>query len=532
MKLRSFAASKATVLSSALVLALGATFFTSAASAQTVRASMQSPLRVMDPIVNTATITRAHAFMIYDTLLATDANFEIQPQMAEKWEVSDDGKRYVFTLRDGLKWHDGGTVTAEDCVASFKRWSAADATGQLLSAMIDSVNVVDDKSFEVLLKEPTTLILDAFSSMGVRVNFIMPKRIAETPPSESIKEHIGSGPFRMVMDEFKPGLKAVYEKFADYVPRKEEPSWAAGGKVVNVDRVEWIAMPDQMTSINALLNNEIDYVEQVPFDLLPLVEGNDDFVVTALDKLGYWTYYRLNHLHPPFDNKLVRQAAMQAIGQESVLQAMIGDPKYYQTCEAVFGCGTPYADSYGKDIIIPANPEKSKELLKEAGYDGTPIVVMHPTDNPLAQAQPVVISDALRAGGFKVDMQTMDWQTLISRRTNQRPPSDGGWHVFVSYSAVANTLDPLRSHVVAADGVKSWFGWPNVPETGVLRNAFARAGSEEERKEITKKLQKIMVDEVIIGPLGQYVSNTAYSKKISGVLEASLPLFWNISKSN
>lgn len=501
------------------------------AAAQTITAAMQSPLRLLDPIISTAWITRTHAFMIYDTLLATDANFKIQPQMAEKWVVSDDGKTYTFTLRDGLKWHDGVPVKPEDCIASFKRWAQLDGMGQVLLPMVAGMKVIDGKTFQVSLTEPNTLVLNAFSSMGTRVNFMMPKRIAETPPTQALKEYIGSGPFKFSTTEFKPGLKVVYEKNKDYVPRSEPPSWAAGGKVVKVDRVEWIAMPDQMTTVNALLSGEIDYVEQMPFDLLPMAEGNKDIKIEVLDKLGLWSYYRFNFLYPPFDNKLIRQAAMYAVGQENVLKAMIGNPKYYKTCAAVFGCGTPYESSYGKEMVVPSNIAKAKELLKAANYDGKPVVVLHPSDNPLAETQPVVITAALRAAGFNVDLQTMDWQTLVNRRASQKPPAEGGWNIFVSYSAVVNGLDPISSAQVPANGKKAWFGWPDVPEIEKLRTQFVHASSESERKKITEQLQKIVIDEGVIVPLGKYVSNTAYSKKLDGVLEASIPLFWNIKKA-
>lgn len=508
-----------------------ALFFIAPASAQTITAVMQSGLRVVDPILNTATITRMHAFMIYDTLLATDANFKIQPQMAEKWEVSADGKTYTFTLRNGLKWHDGAPVKSEDCVASIKRWAAVDSRGQMLMTMVDSMKILDDKAFQINLKEPTTLVLDALSSMGVRVAFMMPKRIADTPSNQSINSFIGSGPFKFVTEEFKPGLKVVYEKNKDYVPRSETPSWTAGGKNVYVDRVVWVAMPDQMTPVNALVNGEIDYVEQMPFDLLPMIKGNKDIKTEVFDKLGYWTYARFNHLYAPFDNKLIRQAAMYAVGQKDILKAMIGDPKYYKTCGAVFGCGTPYANSYGSDMVVLSNIEKAKQLLKEANYDGTPVVILHSSDNPLAATQPVVIAAALRKAGFKVDVQAMDWQTLITRRNSQKLPADGGWNIFVSYSAVANTLDPLRSHVIPASGKKAWFGWPDVPEIEVLRTQFAHTSIESGRKKITDQIQKLAIDEGVIDPLGQFVSITAYSKKLSGILEASLPVFWNIKKS-
>src|SRR5881394_3362143 len=99
------------------------------AAGKTVTAVMHSDLRVIDPGFTTAYITRDHGYMVYDTLLATDSNFKIQPQMAD-WKVSDDKLTYTFTLRDGLKWHDGTPVTAEDCVASLKRWAAVDGMGQ------------------------------------------------------------------------------------------------------------------------------------------------------------------------------------------------------------------------------------------------------------------------------------------------------------------------------------------------------------------------------------------------------------------
>jgi peptide/nickel transport system substrate-binding protein len=515
-----------------VAISSAALFAMSPVNAETITAVMQSGLRVMDPIMNTATITRMHAFMIYDTLLATDSHFKIQPQMAEKWEVTNGGKTYTFTLRNGLKWHDGAPVKAEDCVASFKRWAAVDQTGQMLMKMVDNIKIIDDKTFQFNLKEPTTLVLDAFSSMSVRVAFMMPKRIADTPPNQPIKEFIGSGPFKFVASEFKPGLKVVYEKNKDYIPGNEPPSWMAGGKKVYVDRVEWVTMPDQMTPVNALINGEIDYIEQMPFDLLPMIKGNDDIKTTVLDKLGYWTYYRFNFLYPPFNNKLIRQAAMYAVGQENVLKAMIGDPQYYKTCAAVFGCGTPYQNDTGADMIIPPNIEKAKQLLKEAHYDGTPVVVLSSTDNPLAAAQPVVIAAALRKAGFKVDMQAMDWQTLITRRTSQKPPAEGGWNIFVSYSAVANTMDPLRSHVIPANGKKAWFGWPEIPEIETLRDQFLHAPDEAARKKITDQIQKLAIDEGVIVPLGQFVSITAYSKKLSGILEASLPVFWNIKKAD
>jgi peptide/nickel transport system substrate-binding protein len=515
-----------------LVASLSAALlFAAPASAQTVTAVLHSPLRVLDPIITTAYMSRNHGYMVFDTLLATDAKNNIQPQMAEKWTVSADGKTYTFTLRSGLKWHDGPPVKAEDCIPSIKRWAEQDKMGQVLLGLIAEMKVVDDKTFQVILKEPTNLVLRALSKPSGTPAFMMPKRIAETPSSQAIKEQIGSGPFKWVAAEFKPGLKAVYEKNKDYVPRSEPASFTAGGKVVNVERVVWVGMPDHMTAVNALLNGEIDYIEQVPYDLLPMVEGKKDVKTEIIDKVGYQTMYRMNHMYPPFDNKLVRQAAMYAVGQEEVMKALVGNPKYYKTCPALFGCGMPYESAYGKDMVVPSNIEKAKELLKQAGYNGTPVLIMHPTDVNGLSAQPVVIAQALRKAGFTVNLQAMDWQTVVTRRAVSEPPAKGGWNLFSTNWSLLDIQDPLRSPPIATNGKQAWFGWPDVPKVEELRQKFARASSQTELKSLADEIQRISTDEGVAPPLGQYYNVAAYRASLTGVPIEPIPLFWTMKKT-
>lgn len=502
------------------------------AYAQTISAVMQSPLRALDPIVSTAAISNTHGYMIYDTLLGTDAQFNVQPQMADRWEVSNDGKTYTFFLREGLTWHDGSPVTAEDCVASIKRWGSQDVMGQSLMGLITDMAVIDGNSFKVTLEVPTNLILQGLAKIGTRTAFMMPKRIAETPGSEQIKEHIGSGPFRFVEAEFQPGLKVVYEKFDKYVPRSEPASWTAGGKVVKVDRVEWVSMPDQMTTVNALLNDEVDFVENLPYDLMPMVESNKDYEVKFLSPLGLWTYYRFNFLHAPFNNRLVRQAAMYAVGQNDILTALTGDPRLFSNCAAIFGCGTPFASEYGSDIVIEPNIEKAKALLAEAGYKGEPVVILHPTDNAQVTTQPVVIAAALRAAGFTVDLQSMDWQTLTTRRASKSPPSEGGWGIHTTTGPLIGITNPLINQTVATSGEKAWFGWPDFPEIEKLRAEFARTSDQARLKELAEEIQHQVIDEGVVVPLGQFVIPSGFSTKLSGVLESPVAIFWNIEKAN
>jgi peptide/nickel transport system substrate-binding protein len=471
--------------------------------------------------------------MIYDTLLAMDENFKIQPQMAE-YKVSDDKLTYTFTLRDGLKWHDGAPVTAEDCVASLKRWGRVDGMGQKLMDFTASLEATDAKTITLKLKQPYALVLESIGKPSSYVPFMMPKRLADTPPGEQIKEQIGSGPFKFVQAEFQPGVKAVYEKNKDYIPRKEPPSWTAGGKVVKVDRVEWITMADAQTALNALQAGDIDFMEIAGYDILPVLASNPDIKVDVLSKLGFQTIGRMNFLYPPFDNPKVRRAAFMALNQKDVLDALVGNPEYYTICGAVFVCGTPLASDVGAESLIKANGmAEAKKLLAASGYDGTPVVLMAPGDVGTLKAQPIVAAQLLREAGFKVDLQATDWQTVVSRRASQKPPKEGGWNLFFTNFTSADLVNPVGSLLINGKGKEGgWFGWPTDQKLESLRNSFISASSPDEQKKIATEIQEEVYDQVLYIPLGQYLVPSAWRKSLSGVLGGTAtPVFWNIDKS-
>ena len=216
-------------------------------------------LKILDPIWTTAYITRDHGYMVYDTLFANDANLQPKPQMVDKYTASRDKMKWTFTLRDGLRFHDGQPVTAEDCVASLMRWGKRDALGRMLMAATARLAATDKKTFALDLKSPFGIVLEALAKPSSNVPFIMPARLAATPDTEQVKEAIGSGPFKFVKEEWQPGHQVVYARNADYVPRSEPASGAAGGKVVYLDRVVWRYQPDPATAAAAMENNELDY---------------------------------------------------------------------------------------------------------------------------------------------------------------------------------------------------------------------------------------------------------------------------------
>jgi peptide/nickel transport system substrate-binding protein len=503
------------------------------AAGKTITAVMHSDLRVIDPGLTTAYITRDHGYMVYDTLLATDANFKVQPQMAD-WKVSDDKLTYTFTLRDGLKWHDGAPVTAEDCVASLKRWGRNDGMGQKLMDYTASIEATDAKTITLKLKEPYGLVLESIGKPSSLVPFMMPKRLAETPPGKAIAEQIGSGPFKFVTNEFQPGVKAVYEKNPDYVPRKEPASWTSGGKVAKVDRVEWITMPDAQTAVNALQSGDIDFMEIPPYDLLPVLEANADIRIDSLNKFGFQTLGRMNFLLPPFDNVKVRRAALLAMNQKDVLDALVGNDKYYKVCGAFFVCGTPLATEEGAETLLKGSGmAAAKKALAESGYDGTPIVIMAPGDVVTLKAQPIVAAQLLREAGFKVDLQATDWQTVVTRRASQKPVKEGGWNMFFTNWVAADVMNPIANVSIGGRGKNGgWFGWAEDARIEQLKEAFVRASTPEDQKKIAAEIQKEAYDQVIYIPLGQYLGPSAWRKSLSGVLDGpATPIFWNIDKS-
>jgi peptide/nickel transport system substrate-binding protein len=496
----------------------------------TLRVVMHSDLKIVDPIWTTAYIVRNHGYMVYDTLFAMDARGEIKPQMVDKFEVSGDKLTYTLTLRDGLLWHDGKPVTSEDCVASIKRWGAKDSMGQKLLSFVKDFQVVNPKTFKIILKEPTGLVLGALGKPSSNVPFMMPKRVADTDPNTQISEFVGSGPFVFKKEEWKPGDKAVYVKFDKYKPRGEAPSGLAGGKIAKVDRVEWRAIPDHQTAINALLAGELDYIESPPHDLYPVLKADGNVRLTNLNPLGNQYTLRYNTLHKPFDNAKIRQAVMWALNQEDFLKAVIGDPQYYKVCQSIFPCGSPMASTKGFEggLLVESNVARARQLLKEGGYDGTPVILMHSTDLAVLANLAPVAKSLMEKAGLKVEMQSMDWQTLVSRRAKKDPPTAGGWSAFLTSWVAGDILNPVMMGFLNASCDKAMFGWPCDQDMEKIRDQFARETEPAKQKALAEAAQVRLVQYPTHIPLGQWYGAVAVRKNVQGMIEAPVTVFWNV----
>lgn len=291
-------------------------------------------------------------------------------------------------------------------------------------------------------------------------------------------------------------------------------------------------MSDSQTAVNALQSGDIDLIESMPADLIPLLEGDDSVVLEKRAAYGFQTMGRMNFKHPPFDNPDIRRAALMAMSQEPVLAALTGSPEYYTVCGAIFGCGTPFADTTGAGALTAkGDPEAAKALLAKAGYDGTPIVLMQPTDGPTLKAQPVVAAQQLRAAGFNVDMQPMDWQTLVTRRASMEAPANGGWNLFFTNWQLSEVSTPLISPMLNGRGDAGWFGWPADEDLEALKKDFIAAEGPDAQREVARKVQAHALDQVIYIPLGEYNFPQARRAVLNDMLPTPVPVFWNLTKT-
>ena len=498
-----------------------------------LRVVPHSNLAILDPIWTTAYMSRNHGLMIYDTLFGTDENAKIRPQMVESWTESPDHRLWTFKLRKGLEFHDGKPVTGEDVIASLQRWGKRDAMGSALFQFVQKMDSPSPDTFRIFLGEACGFVLEALGKPSSNVPFIMPKRIAETDAFKQIEEHIGSGPYIFKKDEFKPGDKAVYVKNTKYVPRNEPPSGTAGGKQVFVDRVEWnLALRDAQAQVNALKKGEVDIIEALGFDFFEAAKNDPDIQLPKYANLGLQYMARFNHLHKPFDNAKVRQAAIAAMMQEPFLRAQVGVKDLYKSCGSMFVCNTPYGSLAGSDLQMKSNMKKAQELLKASGYDGTPIVIMKPTDLASIQKLPDVAAQLLRQAGFKVDLQAMDWQTLVGRRAKKDAPDKGGWHLFLTAWNVFDVWSPIANPTMDTRGEKSgWFGWASDDKLAALRNEFMRATDDGVKKKLADQIHARAFEIGTHAPLGEYMQPMAARKNISGFFVTNSNIYWNLKKN-
>ena len=486
------------------------------AGARAIRFVPYVDLSLLDPVANTATPTRNHAYLVFDTLYGVDTEFAARPQMVAGHTVENGGLLWRLVLRDGLLFHDGQKVLARDAVASIRRWGARDSFGQALLDATAELTSPDDSTIQFRMRRPFALLPDALAKVSPNMCPIMPERLAGTDPAKPITEMVGSGPFRFVPDERLPGARAVYARFDGYVPRADgTPSISAGPKIAYVDRVEWITIPDAATAAAALQRGEVDWLEAPSPDLVPTLRRNEAVRVEVKDRTGLTPILRFNCIQPPFDNPAIRRAVLRAANQTEFMQAFSTDPSMWHVKLGVFCPDTPMATDVGLDELFgPTDVARGKRELAEAGYRGERVVLMSPTDHPISAPLANVADDLFRRIGLNVDTQAMDSGTMFQRRNSREPVEKGGWSCFPSMVSGINILNPAVADTARGNGLQGWYGWPTSDTLERLHTEWLRASGLDEEKRIAAAMQAEAWREATFIPAGQIYQPVAFLEPV------------------
>jgi peptide/nickel transport system substrate-binding protein len=488
---------------------------------------------VLDPIVSKSYSVRNHALLVFDTLYGVDQNWQPQLQMLEGESVEDGSRTWTLTLREGLRFHDGTPVLARDVVASLQRWARRDALGSILMARTDELSAPSDRSVRFRLKSPLPMFRQVLGKAQPNIPFIMPERLAKTDPATAVTEMVGSGPYRYIASERKPGVLSVYERFDGYAPRTTgTTSLLAGPKVAHFDRVEWHIIPDASTAAAALQRGEVDWWEQVVADYAKPMAGNPKLRVEILDRTGNYLLIRCNFLQPPFNNPKARQAAFAALSQVDVLTAVAGtDRDMWRSGVGFFHPDSPMNSAVGLDRIKePPDLDHARRLLKESGYNGERVLLIPVANHPRAIPTATVVAEAWKKVGFNVDLQPLESSALNSKLSRKDPVDQGGWSAFPDSPAGITAFDPSDSLYMRGHGLNAFAGWPDIPEIERLRTAWFEASDTAAQKAICDQLQAICFETLPYIPLGVSYGATAYQASLTGMLKV-LPLFWNVRRT-
>ncbi len=489
-------------------------------------------LTVLDPIWTASLVTLNHAYAVYDTLYGVAQDLSPRPQMVAGHTVSDDGRVWDFKLRDGLVFHDGEPVLARDAVASMKRWWRRDSFGQLVAEAHESIEAADDKTIRLKLKRAFPHLLVALSRVGALTCFVMPERHANVDAYTQIKEVIGSGPYKWIPSEYNAGSRTAYEKFDKYVPRQEKAERTAGGKVAHFDRITWYTLPDPATAANAMQAGEMDWWEAVPTDLQPMMEKARGVVVQPKDPYNWYGIARFNLLQPPFNNVKLRRALLAAINQEDYMRAAFGDDqRTWRTCAAMMPCGVKYVDEIGKKDMPALNIAAARKLIAESGYNGERTVVLAPMDYVQLGAFGQVTADLMKRLGMNVDFQPVDWGTQIARTASREPVEKGGWSMFHTSGSMPSMLNPALNMYIRGQGQKGWTGWYEKPEIEQMSQEWLSSPTDADQTALFDRMQRTLLDDPPLLPLGQYGVYTVRRSDITGILDGSASYPWNIRRT-
>ena len=487
----------------------------------TLRIVAAGSIQSFDPLWTTASGTGNVSNTILEGLFEYTSDYGIGPLIVESWESGDDNLSWTFKIREGIKFHDGTPLTTEQVQGTLNRQKDRAPILRLVRNEFGAgegefenfFTIEDDLNFSIHLKEGTGLVIDALGPQGFGPRLITAdwydnytaNDSAEGPPN-------GTGPF--IFEEWLPGDRWSATRYEDYSPHPSPANGTSGGHTAYVDRMVYIEVPDQTTRVAALQTREVHIVQEFPAELLSRLEADPE--VALYDNPPFRLLGHFNHVRPPFDNKLARQAMVKAYDNQKALTLATGDPAFTRLCPSLLQCGTKWETSAGSDgFYYSQNLEEAKQLLEEAGVTGARVRLMDPADRQPAHAAAQVSREVLTALGFDVDFQVMDWATMVAQRAR---PDD--WEFFHTWSGVTVRSGPVGHLLFSELQYDAWFN--NYQDTtGMQRDIYsrlARATSEEEQIELNDEFHMHFYEDAIFLQVGEFFSRWAASTEVQGIV--------------
>jgi len=448
---------------------------------------MQS-LQTLDPQSTTAHPTPHVALTIWEGLFAFGKNFEPVPELAESWSSSDDQMTWTINIRQGVKFHNGKELTAEDVKASLERWLLVSPRASGLKIMT-GIDVVGPYSVQLNFSEPIGDVLRRLLADDGSKAVIMPKEIAEASPQNNLTEIVGTGPYQFV--EFRPDELVRVVRFEDYQPIDGPSNYQGGMKNAYVDEIVFMIVPESSTRIAGLEQGDLHIILGLPETEFPRIQADDQMEAIVLQPPGYlWMFF--NHQQGPMTNIKLRQAVMAALDMEIVLRQIKSDPAMWQAFGGLFPPSSSYSTAEGSEgIYNQKDPAKAQQLMQEAGYNNEPIRILAlQTEEALYRAC-VAVAEQLNEAGFNAELLVYDLATWVAKRAE---PTE--YEFFITGGPNTNPLN------FATPFGGTFPGWYSSDRATEIFAQMRVATTDEELKVLVADLQKVVYEDVGIGHLG------------------------------
>ena len=476
----------------------------------TLKVAIMSELPSLDPMFTTATITRNVASHMFEGLFGNDLKFGPQLDLAESYEMSRDGKTASIRLHKGITFHNGKEMTSADVVASLRRFTTFANRGKPVGARLDDIKARDKQTVIMTFTQPTGR-LPLFLAHGEEI--IMPEEIATKYMKEQLREFVGTGPFKFV--EWQPDRFTKLVRFENYAARPGDPDGWVGRKTAHLDELLFLPVPEDSVRADGVITGEYHFGELLNPDSYDSLKSNPN-VDAYIVKPYYWSAIHFNKKQGMFTDLRMRKAFKLAIDLEPGWRASWGKPDFWRLQPAMGSPEMAWYTEVTKDEYNKKSPEQAKALLKEAGYKGEPVRWLVTKEYSYNYAFALATKPQLEAVGMKVDLQLVDWATLVQRRAKPELHD-----IFVTGHDTPNhpLLQPFMN--------PAWPGWWDTPERTRLYSALFAETDEKKAHALVEDMERLVMKEVPYVKIGEYFALRGTRKELKGYINPVHFILWN-----